>query len=490
MTSTNRVARNGTAAVVALCFVFSSASHAQSTDKLQRARDHFDRGTAFFKQGKYEKALEELMQAYVLDPNPALVYNIARVHEEASDLDNALRFFSNYLTMAPRAKNRRQVRKRIKRLKKAIRRRPKRGFLNVSTDPPGAAVRVNGIMVGTTPVSNAPVKTGRASVTIELQGFQKYQTTVRVHGGVNSTVRAVLKDLPSAVLVYTQPAGAEVTLLTEPPLSLGPSPCLTELPSGIHKLRVEHLGYESKLITFQKKAAETLKVNVRLNALNTRATLMIESNVAGANILVDGIVVGKTPLMVPIEVAAGTVDVEVQAPGYIAWISRVETIAGQPARVSAFLQPGLSPLPATPPLQTNMAVNQGSSSGRKAGWGMLSVGLIGLAAGGTLTLLAHLDAQTADPNNGTFFEVGASTGNPYLVRQDVSRQQVLELKERAEMLELGSIISYSVGGASLLTGIILLAVHPDTSSSDTAMPNVGFSPLNGGGFVRVSVPWQ
>ena len=82
MTSTNWVARNGAATLVALCFVFSSASHAQSTDKLQRARDHFDRGTAFFKQGKYEKALEELMQAYVLDPNPALVYNIGKYVNE------------------------------------------------------------------------------------------------------------------------------------------------------------------------------------------------------------------------------------------------------------------------------------------------------------------------------------------------------------------------------------------------------------------------
>ena len=76
------------------------------------------------------------------------------------------------------------------------------------------------------------------------------------------------------------------------------------------------------------------------------------------------------------------------------------------------------------------------------------------------------------------------------MRQDISRQDALELQERAEMFELGSIVSYSVGGAALLTGIILLAVSPEETDAASYSPNIGFSPLQGGGFVQLQLPWK
>jgi hypothetical protein len=487
MTSIEAWHKSGVAAVLTVAvLLLSFAATAQSDDKTKQARGHYDRGTAFYKQGKFEKALEELMQAYVLDPNPRLVYNIARVHEDAGDYDNAVRFFQNYLTMAPRAKNRRLVRRKIRSLKKAIKRRPKRGFLNVTSTPSASVVRIDGVIVGKTPLNNVPVVTGKVKLSVESEGYHPYETTVRVVGGRTSSIIASLKDRPSAVLIYTEPTGAQVTLLTSPPRALGASPCLTELVRGAHKVRVDAPGHSPKIIEFQKHPGETLKVTVKLDAIQTQSTVQIDSNVAGAEVLIAGRVVGKTPLQAPISVPAGLVDVQVRAFGYVTWMGQVQAVVGQPSRVSAFLQPAASGA-----IAPTMLVSEPRSNGmRSGGWAMLSIGLVGLAAGGTFTLLAHLDARTADPSNGTFFEVGASTGNPYLVRQDISRQDALELQERAEMFELGSIVSYSVGGAALLTGIILLAVSPEETDAATYRPNIGFSPLQGGGFVQLQLPWK
>jgi hypothetical protein len=65
--------------------------------------------------------------------------------------------------------------------------------------------------------------------------------------------------------------------------------------------------------------------------------LQILSRPSGAQVAIDGRVVGQTPLVVP-DVAAGTHDVRIELPGFRRWATSVQVTPGARARVAASLE--------------------------------------------------------------------------------------------------------------------------------------------------------
>lgn len=66
-------------------------------------------------------------------------------------------------------------------------------------------------------------------------------------------------------------------------------------------------------------------------------SLQVLSRPAGAQVILDGQVVGKTPLTIP-NVSAGPHDVRLELPGFNRWATTVDVPAGKPARVAASLE--------------------------------------------------------------------------------------------------------------------------------------------------------
>lgn len=66
-------------------------------------------------------------------------------------------------------------------------------------------------------------------------------------------------------------------------------------------------------------------------------SLQILSRPAGAQVLIDGRAVGKTPLTIP-DVAAGPHEVRLELPGFNRWATTVDVQAGKPSRVAASLE--------------------------------------------------------------------------------------------------------------------------------------------------------
>jgi len=54
-------------------------------------------GEQQYQAGKYREAAETLKQAQQLDPNPRLIYNIARAYDQAGDLPAALQSYQQYI---------------------------------------------------------------------------------------------------------------------------------------------------------------------------------------------------------------------------------------------------------------------------------------------------------------------------------------------------------------------------------------------------------
>ncbi|MGA9524723.1 MAG: hypothetical protein WBV82_24910 [Myxococcaceae bacterium] len=50
-----------------------------------------------YSTGKYKDSAEKLIEAYVYDPHPRLIYNIARAYDQAGELELALEFYQRYV---------------------------------------------------------------------------------------------------------------------------------------------------------------------------------------------------------------------------------------------------------------------------------------------------------------------------------------------------------------------------------------------------------
>jgi tetratricopeptide (TPR) repeat protein len=82
---------------LALLLGLTLASHALAANAKanQLAKD----GDRLYKDGKYREAAETLKQAYELDKNPVLLFNIARAYDQAGDLQIALDTYRQYVAL-------------------------------------------------------------------------------------------------------------------------------------------------------------------------------------------------------------------------------------------------------------------------------------------------------------------------------------------------------------------------------------------------------
>ena len=70
-------------------------------DARTEARVYFKKGMEAISAGKYEEGISSLEKAYEILPHPNVLYNIARAHVEAGNLEKAVENFKKYLETNP-----------------------------------------------------------------------------------------------------------------------------------------------------------------------------------------------------------------------------------------------------------------------------------------------------------------------------------------------------------------------------------------------------
>ena len=444
---------------------------ALAQDRLDEAQQQYDRGKRFFREKKWDDALEALMKAWTLDPNPILVFNMGRVFEEKREYRRAVKYLQNYLLIAPDAPNAAAVKKRLVRLRTLARRSPRPGNVTITSSPPGASIYVDGQLVGRAPLAGLRVPDGTHEFVASLSGYETQRRTVRTRRGRPTQLNITLADMPSTVLIATEPADAQAAIVAPSPRDLGTCPCLVELSSGTYRLRVTRAGYTTHDMEFQKRPGERLKLPVIRLARAADATtgsLAIRVNVDFGEIKVDGEVVGRLPLAVPMTLPSGEASVEISAPGHTPWRGRVTIEPGRTTTLHAVLTPTSGPRPTGP------------SRGMKiGGWVAAGIGIAAVVGAGITTTFYFLKKQEFD--DGQFFRDPSGT----LIRRDMTRSGALALEDQARTLMNTSIALYAVGGAALVTGTVLLVLDrqrtPATAGVD--MPRLSVMPLPGGGLL-------
>jgi tetratricopeptide (TPR) repeat protein len=82
----------------ALLLVFLIAAPALAQES---AEDLYRRGSTAYREGRFNEAADLLERAYALQPEPILLYNLARARESAGDVQGAYDAYTRFLAEAP-----------------------------------------------------------------------------------------------------------------------------------------------------------------------------------------------------------------------------------------------------------------------------------------------------------------------------------------------------------------------------------------------------
>jgi hypothetical protein len=197
---------------VLLSLVPASASAQQPDTKetsgaVAEARVAYTHGTELYRAGEFKKALVEFKRAYDLAPHFAILYNIGQVNMQLNNYAAALTAFEQYLrdggSEVP-ADRRPSVEADIVTL------RGRTAKLIIDSNVAGAEVRVDGKLLGVTPLAPVVVDAGQHDVTVTKDGRTSTKPVML------SGAEEVRLDVPLSIALPVTPQPADETTVPVP----------------------------------------------------------------------------------------------------------------------------------------------------------------------------------------------------------------------------------------------------------------------------------
>ena len=180
---------------------------ARVAPEVEQAREHFRRGTAFYKEGNFDAALAEFNRAFEVVPNYRVLYNIAQVQVERHDYVAAQRAFEDYLIKGSAdvpLDRREQVEREIENLETRI------SGLRVTSNVQGGELSVDGVSVATLPLKEPlRVSAGVRRLSLSKRGYVTAERVVSVAGGDQPLIALNLETVqaPGAQASTAAPSG-------------------------------------------------------------------------------------------------------------------------------------------------------------------------------------------------------------------------------------------------------------------------------------------
>ena len=164
------------------------------------------------------------------------------------------------------------------------------GTIDISSEPAGAEVMVNGIVKGRTPIRVTEVPRGRATVKFRLDGFAEEVRELAINAGDVQALPIVLKGLPGTLQLTSVPDGARFYVNNE---AKGKGPLsIPGLKPGEYSVRAELEGYGTMTKTIQIDNGQSANEEFRLS--NVMGRIEVRTSPVGAQVFLDGKSYGVT----------------------------------------------------------------------------------------------------------------------------------------------------------------------------------------------------
>lgn len=217
---------------------------------------------------------------------------------------------------------------------------------------------------------------------------------------------------------------------------------------------------DSRRAQFARDRAEALKPKL------TRMRLEVAGRAPGMTITRDGQPIPEATWGTSVPVDPGSYELLAKAPGKLPWREDVE-IAGEgevvTVEVPALADAGDDEVVAPPPVPDAPDDDDSGNGQLIAGAVVGSVGVVGIGIGAVLAGMAHSKAAESEDH--------CRPDEP-----NMCTQPGVDLREDAQGLQTIYAVSFAVGGAAAIAGLVMILTSPSGEAADSALP---FAPLVG-----------
>jgi tetratricopeptide (TPR) repeat protein len=178
------------------------ATTGENDEKTAQARNHFQRGVQFYKDGDYKLALGEFQRAYELSQNYRILYNIGQVNHQLNNYSKAIHMLERYLELGAKEisdDRRASVEEDIQEL------RAKTASVEVVVNVPGAEIVVDDVPLGTAPLPQGLLlDPGDHHIEARKKGWQSAEKVVTLVARDAARVELVLEKQKPVVMVASR----------------------------------------------------------------------------------------------------------------------------------------------------------------------------------------------------------------------------------------------------------------------------------------------
>ena len=206
--------------------------------------------------------------------------------------------------------------------------------VNVTSQPSGATVIVDGQDRGITPAQVFGLAPGRHHLKLRLVGYSECDRFFNTNGEPFLEKNEVLEEEKGLLLLKTDPPGCDIQIDN---VSVGQTPRLiTNLAAkDVYKVRFRKPGYLDQTISVKFDGRKPLVCEEKM--VLASGTVVVQSDPPGAEITVNGIARGVSPVRVE-KVPKGRVTVRFRREGFDEEIRELSVNAGDEQTVSVALK--------------------------------------------------------------------------------------------------------------------------------------------------------
>ena len=209
--------------------------------------------------------------------------------------------------------------------------------LTAHSIPDGAAISIDGMLIGTAPQEALTVSCGNHTVTMSANGYSDFTENVTLVSGNPQEIVANLQRIADtgSVFIQSNPSGGDVYV---DGILQGKTPLLVDaLSPGAHSVLIRKTGYNDYRDVVTAGPGMIPEYNEFLVPLPQTGFLGIISSPDNATAYIDGALFGTTPTLLT-RVAAGNHTLLVQKDGYWNYTQTIEVQGGTSALAQVTLQ--------------------------------------------------------------------------------------------------------------------------------------------------------
>ncbi len=167
-------------------------------------QDYLDTAKEAYDKKDYEEAIRNLLLANSVENNARLLFNVAKSYQKLDQCDKAIVYFMSFRRQPTAGADlRQQALKEIKKSRSCQTIKPLAGRFFFKTSPSGAAVQMDGIDLGVTPLEVAGFKSGPHEVTFTLEGHKTASRSFETLAGNDQLVSQELVIEPTVDITNT-----------------------------------------------------------------------------------------------------------------------------------------------------------------------------------------------------------------------------------------------------------------------------------------------